>query len=80
MEDVQSVLMTKGTQDLELDPEGLRECIASERQTAKIQDDIAVADRLGLESTPSFWINGKRLPKATTEGFKMVFASILGAE
>ncbi len=80
MADVQVVLMTRGPQELELDPEGLGECMASDRQTKKIQDDIAVADRLGLESTPTFWINGKRLPKPTVEGFKMVFSSILGAE
>lgn len=80
MVDVQNVLMTRGPQELELDPEGLGECMAADRQIKKIQDDISVADRLGLESTPTFWINGKRLAKPTLEGFKMVFSSILGAE
>jgi protein-disulfide isomerase len=63
-----------------LDPEGLAECMASDRQLKKIQDDIAVADQLGLESTPTFWINGKRVPKPTIEGLKKVFSSIVGAE
>ncbi len=80
LEYAQGVLATKGSQDLELDPEGLAECMASDRQLKKIQDDIAVADQLGLESTPTFWINGKRVPKPTIEGLKKVFSSIVGAE
>ncbi len=80
LEDVQSILVTKGPQELELDPEGLGECMASDRQAKKIRDDIAIADQLGLESTPAFWINGKRFPRPTVEGLSVVFSSIVGAE
>jgi protein-disulfide isomerase len=78
--ELRQTMLTRGAQGLELDPEGLAECMDSPRQVKKIQDDIAVADKLGLESTPAFWINGKRFPKPTVEGLKMVFSSILGAE
>jgi protein-disulfide isomerase/uncharacterized membrane protein len=78
--DLKQTLLTKGAKELELDPEGLVECLSSDRQVKKIQDDISAADQLGLESTPAFWINGKRVPKPTIEAFKLVFSSILGAE
>jgi protein-disulfide isomerase/uncharacterized membrane protein len=78
--DIKELLVTKGAQSLELDPEALAECMNSDRQIKKIQEDILVADSLGLESTPAFWINGKRFPRATVEGLEMAFASIVGAK
>lgn len=78
--DIKGLLVTKGTQSLELDPEALTECMNSDRQIKKIQEDISVADSLGLESTPAFWINGKRFPRATVEGLEMAFASIVGVK
>lgn len=38
--------------------------IDSDRVVGRIDEDVATADRLGIVGTPSFLINGRRLPGA----------------
>ena len=40
------------------DPQ-MDECLANKDILAKIQDDVSVANKLGVNSTPSIYINGK---------------------
>ena len=76
-DDMRSALFDSVTRSLSLDAEALKECVDSRRHQAKIQDDVREGDRLGLTSTPSFWINGKKLERPTPEAFELVFRDIL---
>ncbi len=44
-----------------LDQSAFKECLAAERTKNKILEDVSIANALGLEGTPSFWINGRRI-------------------
>ena len=44
--------------ELGLDVEGFRECIASDRHDEFIQTDMDFALNLGVQSTPTFFVNG----------------------
>lgn len=44
---------------LGLDPAMMEECLASNRQRESIERDIEIADYLGLQGTPSVWVNGR---------------------
>jgi len=62
-----------------LDRQGLEECLSSGRHLDKIRKDVAEGDRLGLEGTPSYWINGRKLQVVTPSAFRKVFEEILSA-
>jgi hypothetical protein len=47
------------------------------RYKAKLVSEVEEGMRLGLASTPSFWINGRILPVASREGLLQVFDAIL---
>jgi protein-disulfide isomerase len=55
----------------------MRECVETARYKAKLRSDVEEGARLGLASTPSFWINGKLLPMPSREGLVKVFEAIL---
>jgi protein-disulfide isomerase/uncharacterized membrane protein len=78
--EVKENLIVKGSAQLGLDTQAIRECLSSGRHLKKIQQDIASADRLGLESTPSFWINGRLLRRANPDGMRKVFDHILASQ
>jgi protein-disulfide isomerase len=65
---------------LSLDRDAIKECISSGRYKAKILEDIKEGDRLGLFSTPSFWINGKPVIPATLGGMDLIFNAIVAEE
>jgi protein-disulfide isomerase/uncharacterized membrane protein len=77
VDQVRESLLTGAASQLGLDLDALRECVGSGRQLKKIQEDISTADSLQLESTPSFWINGKLLRRASPDALKKVFDAIL---
>jgi protein-disulfide isomerase len=60
-----------------LDLEGLRECVSSHRHLDKIKGEIKEADALGLRSTPSIWINGRRVERPTPDAIEKIFEEIL---
>ncbi|MCB0310224.1 MAG: thioredoxin domain-containing protein [Bdellovibrionales bacterium] len=62
---------------LGLDQDGLRECLSSKRQLEPIRRDIEQADKLGLQGTPSLWINGKQLTIVHEDTLRAVFDAIL---
>jgi len=55
-----------------LDAQSLAECRSAPRTTAKLRADIAEADALGLESTPSLWINGRLVAPASIDRVRAV--------
>lgn len=74
--EVQEQLVGAASAQLGLDAGALRECIGSERQLPKIKDDVRVAQQLGLNQTPTFWVNGKVVRPLSIEVLKGIFASI----
>lgn len=65
---------------LGLDQQAVKECLASGRQKEVIVADINEGDRLGLEGTPSFWINGRKVMQFSMEGFRLIFDEILAKQ
>ena len=45
-------------QDLGLDMTKFNECVSTQKYAQAIQDDISFATNLGINSTPTFFING----------------------
>lgn len=68
--DVEELLIENGTKNLGLDGVALRECLKSSRHLPKIQEDIAEAQRVGLQFTPSIWINGRFFNPVSPENLK----------
>jgi uncharacterized membrane protein/protein-disulfide isomerase len=60
-----------------IDTEGLKECINSSRQVGKIKSEVKEGDTLGLSSTPSIWINGRKVERPTPEALARIFEEIL---
>jgi len=51
--------LTQGMVTLHLDSDEMQTCMASKEQRAKVQRDIMLGEMLGLQGTPSVWINGR---------------------
>lgn len=75
--DVRGFLVEQASQTLGLDREAMDECMTSRRYYQKLQRDIEEGNRVGLQSTPSVWINGKLVERPTTETLEGVFEEIL---
>lgn len=75
--DVRGFLVDQASQTLGLDREAMDECMTSRRYYQKLQRDIEEGNRVGLQSTPSVWINGKLVERPTTETLEAVFQEIL---
>jgi protein-disulfide isomerase len=53
-------------QKLQLDPTKLTECLASGRATTIVDADAQVGSELGVEGTPSIFVNGRQVPGGAT--------------
>lgn len=60
-----SILHSVGMLDLDYD--GLKECMDSGRQRDRVIKDVADGDKLKVKGTPSLYINGKRVKNITKE-------------
>jgi len=67
----------EGMTSLGLDTQAMKECMQSGREMKKIQNDIDQALSLGVEGTPSLWINGKRVEIVRKEVVERIFKAIL---
>jgi len=63
---------------LNLDKTAMIECLEADRQREKIMADIELGNRLGLESTPTVWINQKKVSNIHPEVVKQILNHILG--
>jgi protein-disulfide isomerase len=75
-----SELLERGSKTLGLDQQAVEECINSERYLEKIRSDIKEGNQLGLESTPSFWVNGKKVARPSHAVFSKIFSTIIADE
>jgi protein-disulfide isomerase/uncharacterized membrane protein len=76
-QDIKATLVKNAVSSLDLDGQALEVCIESGRYKSKIEGDVAEGVRLGLQSTPSFWINGKLVPHPSPEALTQVFQAVL---
>ena len=67
----------RGAQVLDLDGQAVDECIQSGRHLGKIREDIEQGNKIGVEGTPAFWINGRLLEAPSRQAFKIIFDHIL---
>jgi protein-disulfide isomerase/uncharacterized membrane protein len=77
--DVRGFLLEQASQTLGLDGQAMDECVASRRYYQKLQRDIEEGNRVGLQSTPSVWINGKQVERPTIDTIEGIFQDILSA-
>lgn len=73
---VREFFLTKGAESLSLDKVALEECLSSNRYMEKIQSDIKAGDDIGLEATPSVWINGKRVPYPSVDAIEKIIQAL----
>lgn len=69
--------LSKSYTVLNLDQTAMTECIVSQRQLKKIQSDIQEGQLLGIHSTPSVWVNGKKLLNFSEESLHSIFSGIV---
>lgn len=72
-------LIAEAVDRLGLDRDALNECIITERYRDAIISDIREGDRVGLQSTPSFWINGRKVISPSADTLATIIRSILNA-
>jgi protein-disulfide isomerase/uncharacterized membrane protein len=58
---------------LNLDGRAIADCLQSGRQMQKIQQDLIDGNRLGLQGTPSLWLNGRKVKVANAVILKRLF-------
>jgi len=65
--------LAKLATEVGLDREAFARCLAEERYLKNVQDDQAFGQRLGVEGTPTFFINGREVVGAQPfENFKLI--------
>ncbi len=69
----------RGVDILQLDRSAMAECLAAVRQRGKITADIHLADKLGLQGTPTLWINGKKIVGPSEEILRKILSRLLTA-
>lgn len=72
-----AMFVSQSSAALGLDAQALQECIRSERYVSRVRQEIAQGDQLGLHSTPSFWVNGRKVERPTPDAFEKIFEFIL---
>lgn len=58
----QAEILTDAKEKLSLDSEGMNECLRSHRQLEAIKEDMKLAEAVGIMGTPTFFVNGKKVP------------------
>ncbi len=71
--------VTQFAKDAGLDAEKFSQCLDSKEAAAQVEKDLAEAAAVGANSTPTFFINGRRLEGAQPlENFKSIIDAELG--
>jgi protein-disulfide isomerase len=63
--------------ELSLPPEEIETCMASEAPLAKVLEDVALARKLRVTGTPTFFLNGRRLPEYKNGALNVVAGHVL---
>lgn len=71
--------MTAAAPALGLDPAALASCLSAKRNTAAVEEQLASARALGVNSTPTFFVNGRKVEERSWAGFARLIAEELPA-
>jgi uncharacterized membrane protein/protein-disulfide isomerase len=77
VEEVRKTMIGDGAAALGLDAQALSECITSGRYLARVQEEVQQGASAGLTSTPSIWINGKRVEYPAPEAIEKIFSAVV---
>jgi uncharacterized membrane protein/protein-disulfide isomerase len=80
VQQVREVMLSDGAAALGLDSQALRDCIGSARYMTRVREEVKQGDDLGLHSTPSFWVNGRKVERPTPEALERIFSAILAEQ
>lgn len=80
VEQVRKTMIGEGSATLGLDAQALDECIISGRYLARVREEVAQGATAGLTSTPSIWINGKRVEYPSPDAVEKIFSAILAEQ
>jgi uncharacterized membrane protein/protein-disulfide isomerase len=80
VQQVRDALLRDGAAAVGLDALALDECTRSERYRDRVREEVKQGDDLGLRSTPSVWVNGRRVERPTPEALERVFSAILAEQ
>jgi len=69
-----------GIAALDLDEVGMNECLSAERQKQRIIEDIDEAVTLGLQATPTVWINNRPVLGVTKQNLTTIIDHILAEQ
>lgn len=77
---VREAMLVEGAGVLGLDAQGLGECVRADRYLTRIRQEVRQGDELGLRSTPSLWVNGRRVERPTPAALEQIFTTILAEQ
>jgi|GEM_PF-648640 len=77
VEEVRNTMSSAGAAALGLDAQALSECITSGRYLTRVRQQVEQGATAGLTSTPSIWINGKRVEYPSSDAIEKIFSAIL---
>jgi protein-disulfide isomerase len=66
--------------NLKVDYEKLKTEIDQNKYTNNLNEDLEIVDRLGINSTPTIFINGKEIPKSETFDYSKLKEEILNSK
>jgi predicted DsbA family dithiol-disulfide isomerase len=66
---IQVATMKEVAPSLGLDGEGLETCVQENRYSDEVAEQMAQAEELGVNSTPSFFVNGRKMADRSYEAF-----------
>lgn len=66
--------------DMELDSETFNDCLDSGTKKKYVVEDVEQGQRMNVQGTPTFFINGKRIPSFNFESFKTAINAELDQE
>jgi protein-disulfide isomerase len=69
--------LTQYARELGLDMKQFEADMKSDEVKAMVQDDIALAQRVGVRGTPTIFVNGRILQQRSLDGFKQIIDPIL---
>lgn len=75
---IQVEAMVAVAPDLDLDGTALEQCISEKRFSDEVDQHIAQAQTLGVESTPTFFVNGRKVAERSIEEFSRLIDEELG--
>ena len=63
-------------QSLELDIEKFKSDLESKTTKDNVQNDLTEGEKIGVNSTPTFFLNGRKVEVATFDEFKKLLLSL----